>query len=63
MATAKMWAMAMATRVGDDEGVRAQQPTRSMAITMTMTTTTMQMTMTMAMKMMTVMTTAVAASQ
>jgi hypothetical protein len=63
MATAKMWAMATATRVADDKGVRAQQPTTPMAITMTMTTTTMLMTMTTTMTTMTIMTTAVAASQ
>jgi hypothetical protein len=63
MATAKMWAMATATRVADDEGVRAQQPTTSMAITMTMTSTTMLMTMTTTMMTMTIMTTVVAASQ
>jgi hypothetical protein len=41
MATAKMWVMATATRVADDEGVRAQQPTTSMVITMSMMTVRM----------------------
>jgi hypothetical protein len=63
VATAKMWAMATATSVADVEGVRAQHPTTSMAITMAMTTTTMLMTMTTTMTTMTIMTTAVAASQ
>jgi hypothetical protein len=57
MATAKMWAMATATRVADDEGVRARRPTTSMMMT---TTTTMTMMVTMTTTMMTMtMTTAV----
>jgi len=60
MATAKMWAMATATRVADDEGVRERRPTTSMTMT-TMTTTTMMMTMATTMTTMT-MTTAVAAT-
>jgi hypothetical protein len=58
MVTAKMWAMATATRVADDEGVRERRPTTSMMM-MTMTTTAMMMTMMTNMTTMT-MTTAVA---
>ena len=63
MATAKMWAMATATRVADDEGVRAQQPTTFMAIMMMMMTMTMLMTMTTTVTTMTIMTTVMAVSQ